>query len=335
VLLAELGERGVEPVHQLAEAAGQVDGRRVHVVERRHVVRAAFGDSAQQQPVQPLTPGALVETAEVPGTSVLGVEAPADAGSGGPLAQPLEVVVVEPEALPHCRRAGEVEHLRGGDARRAQVEQQREHRQQRVGLPERAVGEAHPQPCGGVRCRVLRAQGEGGGDQRREGLDIGAHDEDVARLERGVVGEQAEDDLAQHLHLSRAAVARVHLHAAVAAASGGGLVRTASPARSACRFPSSVRGWGCPSCWTISASGTRSRSSCWSSRTSRESETSNGLRSRSALLSSARRSTDGPVATASQSAGEAWCSHRWTSRCSASAARPAAGRGTAGWCRTR
>ena len=57
---------------------------------------------------------------------------------------------------------------------------------------------------------------EGRRDDRRERLDVGAHDEHVARLERRVVGEQADDDLAQHLDLAGAAVAGVHLHAAVA-----------------------------------------------------------------------------------------------------------------------
>ena len=67
-------------------------------------------------------------------------------------------------------------------------------------------------------------------DQRGVGLDVGAHDQDVARLERRVVGEQAEQHLAQHLDLAGRAVAGVHLDAAVVAGraerepgSGGGV----------------------------------------------------------------------------------------------------------------
>ena len=52
-------------------------------------------------------------------------------------------------------------------------------------------------------------------DQRREDLDIGAHDDDVARLERRVVGEQVQDRVAHHLDLAGAAVAGVHLQAAI------------------------------------------------------------------------------------------------------------------------
>ena len=101
-----------------------------------------------------------------------------------------------------------------------------------------------------------------------------------------------------------------------AGSSGGGLVCTASPARSACSRPSSVGGYGGRSWRTSCASGR----TCCSSRTSRDRLTSRGFSSRSAVVSSARRTARGPAATASHSAGEAWCSHRWTSRRSASAA---------------
>ncbi len=53
------------------------------------------------------------------------------------------------------------------------------------------------------------------GDQRCVVLDVRAHDQHVARLERGVVGEQADEDLAQHLDLTLRAVAGVHLQGPV------------------------------------------------------------------------------------------------------------------------
>ncbi len=143
------------------------------------------------------------------------VESPADAGADRPVAQPLELVVVEPEPLPDGRRAGEVEHLAGGEPGGAELEQLGQHGEQGIGLPQRAVGEADAQlGCwvGGV---VLAADREGGRDDRGERLDVRAHDEHVARLEGGVVGEQADDHLAEHLDLPGAAVAGVHLDAAV------------------------------------------------------------------------------------------------------------------------
>jgi hypothetical protein len=52
-------------------------------------------------------------------------------------------------------------------------------------------------------------------DERGVRLDVGAHHQDVARLESGVVGEQAEDHLAQHLDLASGPVAGMHLDAAI------------------------------------------------------------------------------------------------------------------------
>ena len=58
---------------------------------------------------------------------------------------------------------------------------------------------------------ALGVEPEGRGHERREGLDVRAGDEDVARFQRRVVGEQAEHDLAEHLDLPVRAVAGVHL----------------------------------------------------------------------------------------------------------------------------
>ena len=87
--------------------------------------------------------------------------------------------------------------------------------EQRVGLDERAVGEPHPQPVRGMRAVHHVAEPEVRVDQRRVGLDVRAHHQDVARLQRRVVGEQAEQHLAQHVDLAGRAVAAVHLDGAV------------------------------------------------------------------------------------------------------------------------
>ena len=104
--------------------------------------------------------------------------------------------------------------LDGGPAA-GQREQLRRDAEQRVGLDERAVGEPHPQPVRGVHARDHVAEPEARDDQRRVGLDVRAHDEDVARFERVVVGEQAEQNLAENVDLAGRAVAAVHLHRAV------------------------------------------------------------------------------------------------------------------------
>ena len=59
------------------------------------------------------------------------------------------------------------------------------------------------------------AEPERADDERRVGLDVRAHDEDVARLEGVVVGQQAEQHLAQHVDLTGRPVAAVHLDRAV------------------------------------------------------------------------------------------------------------------------
>ena len=143
------------------------------------------------------------------------VETPADVGLAHPAGDVLEVVVGEPEARPHRRGLREVEHLAGGGPTARQREQLRRHAEQRVGLDERAVGEAHPKLVRGMNALDHVAEAEARDDQRRVGLDVRAHDEDVAGLERLVVGEQAEQHLAQDVDLAGRAVAAVHLHRAV------------------------------------------------------------------------------------------------------------------------
>ena len=97
-----------------------------------------------------------------------------------------------------------------------QPDQPADHGEQRIELPQRAVGEPDPQPVTGMlRLGVGGVQPEGGGDQRREGLDVGAHHDDVPRLERRVVGQQPDQDLAQHLDLAVRSVRGVQHHAAV------------------------------------------------------------------------------------------------------------------------
>ena len=69
-------------------------------------------------------------------------------------------------------------------------------------------------------------------DQRRVGLDVRAHDDDVARLEGRVVGKDVQERVAQHLDLAGAAVAgvdgeacvvRVERRAVVGVIRGGGV----------------------------------------------------------------------------------------------------------------
>ncbi|KMO84218.1 hypothetical protein MCHUDSM44219_00810 [Mycolicibacterium chubuense] len=68
-----------------------------------------------------------------------------------------------------------------------------------------------------MRARHDVAETEARHDQRCEGLDVGAHDEDVARFESGIVGEHTEQYLPQHVDLPRGTVAAVHLNRPIGA----------------------------------------------------------------------------------------------------------------------
>ncbi len=146
------------------------------------------------------------------------VEAPADVGLPHPAGDVLEVVVGEPEPGPNRRGLREVEHLARRGAPAGQCEQLRRDAEQRVGLHERPVSEAHPKLVRGMHALDHVAEAEACDDQRRVGLDVRAHDEDVARFERLVVGEHAEQNLSENVDLARRAVAAVHLHRAVVGA---------------------------------------------------------------------------------------------------------------------
>ena len=150
------------------------------------------------------------------------IETPADVRLTDPVGDVLQVVVAEREARAHGLRAGEVEHLASGDAAAGQVEQLGGDRQQRVGLDQGPVGQLDTEPVRGMRVAHDLPEAEVRRDQRGVSLDVGAHDEDVAGLQCLVVGEQAEQHLAQHVDLPGRAVTGVHLHRAVT-----GLQRTA------------------------------------------------------------------------------------------------------------
>ncbi len=67
--------------------------------------------------------------------------------AGDPLLGPREVVVVEAEPPAHRLAVGEVEHLRGGHPPAGEVEQLGHDAEDRVGLAQRAVGQADAQVC--------------------------------------------------------------------------------------------------------------------------------------------------------------------------------------------
>ena len=202
---------------------------------------------AEQDPVEPGSPGAGGDAVELERRAVRGVEAPADAAGADPVLDPREVVVVEAEPAAHRLAVGQVEHLRGGDALRR--------RARAAARPRRApgwsgaasgrrggrAGRRSATSAASSRRRLVvleRSPGaERGLDQRREGLDVRAHHDHVARLERRVLGEQVQDRVADDLDLAGAAVAGVDLEAAVVAGRAAGAGRRSPGQRRPGRLP--------------------------------------------------------------------------------------------------
>ena len=147
---------------------------------------------------------------------MIAVEPPPHAALGGPAVEAGQVVVVQAEAAPHRLAGGEVEHLGGGEPRRGEVEQLGDHPEEGVRLAQRPVGEPHPdvgRALGALHVGPLL--GEGRLHERREGLHVRAHHQDVARLQGRIVRQGVQDRVAHHLHLASAAVAGVDLQAPV------------------------------------------------------------------------------------------------------------------------
>jgi hypothetical protein len=228
--LSEVRDRCLKAVEILGEAPRKVDRGAVDIVVGDYAVqqpRLVLGHrDAGHQAIQTGLPRALRDVLQAEQNTVVRVEAPACTDRGDPLLQPAHVVLREAEASPDRLAVGEVEDLGGGDARGCELEQSRDNAEDGVGLAEGPVGEADAQVCGravrriGVASVVGIARAEGRLDERRECLNVRAHDNDVARLERRVVLEGMQNRVAKNLHLAGRAVAGVDLKAGVRAHGG-------------------------------------------------------------------------------------------------------------------
>ena len=243
--VGEVADGVAEAADQLGEAAGEVDVAGVDVVEREDAADEALvvlgHGHAEEEALQAGVPGAGVDGGEVVGGAVGGVETPAGAGGLDPGGEALEVVVVEAEAAAHRGERGEAQHLGGGEAGVDEGEELGDGAEHRVGLAQRAVGEAVGD--GALAVGVV----EGGPQERGELVDVGAEHDDVAGLEGGVVGEEVGDGVAHDLGLAGPAVAGVDLDGACrrgrgAGGSSGSAGGASSSRMAACRRCRSVVG---------------------------------------------------------------------------------------------
>ena len=228
------------------------------------------------------------------------------------------------------------------EARVGQLEELGDGGEQRVGLAQRPIGEADPEvgqaTVSGVGAADDVPLAERGLDERGEDLDVRAHHDDVAWLERRIVGEQVEDRIAHHLDLAGTSMARVDLHAVVGRREGQPFVRCAGerlagrgdvgtharPGSAAAGSrrgdrPAASEGW-----WTSACSPLVGRTSC-TSLASRPHEARTGLRTIVEVGSSRRRTAVPTEAAAAspamrpQRSGDGWSRRRWTSRAAARA----------------
>ena len=164
-----------------------------------------------QHPIHPETPGVLHVVVEAEAGAMSLVDTPPDARLADPGGDGLQVVVGEAEPRTHGRGLGKVEDLARSGPAVGEGEYLGCHAEQRIGLHQRAVRQAHPEPVRRMPVAGHLTEPEPGHDQRCEGLDVGAHHQDVARLQRRVVDEQTQQHLTQHVDLASRAVAAVHL----------------------------------------------------------------------------------------------------------------------------
>ena len=315
---------------QLGEPAGQLDvaccrRRRAAARAPSEAVVVAGHRHAEQHPVEPGAPGVLRGAAPARTRARCSASKPQRTpDSRDPVGDRVQVVVGEPEPAAHRLGAGQVEHLAGGDPAAGELDQRAATAEQRVGAGRAPVGQPDPQPVGGVaRPSTDVAEAEAGGDQRRVGLDVGAHHQDVARLEGRVVLEQPDQHLAQHVDLAGGAVAGVHLDRPVAARRAGAR-RSGVGARwragRAWSQPSRVSGAGGIGVALVVGRDRASSARC-SSRLSRPSEASSGWPTARPRVVVARRPARRRRSARARprAPAEACGSQRWTSRSSPTA----------------
>ncbi|CFS10451.1 hypothetical protein BN1213_03750 [Mycobacterium tuberculosis] len=209
----------MQPFDELGQPPGQLDPIAADVIKGQRGIQPRLGILGHGHPgedaVESEPPRVVHDGVEAIASPVRRVEAPADVRFAHPRGDGVQVVVGEPEFGAHRSGLREVEQLAGGGPGFGDGEQFGGHREQRIGLGQGAVGQTHPQPVCGVAVAGHLTEAEAGDDQRCVGVDVGAHHHDVARLQRRVVLEEAEQHLAQHIDLPRRAVTGMDLHRSV------------------------------------------------------------------------------------------------------------------------
>ena len=172
---------------------------------------ALAAGKTQQHAAQAKSPAVLLATGRQAQAGALpGVQAPADAGAADPLSQARQIGRLQAEAQGQARHIEQIAQLAGGAARLRQAQQPLQRHHQRVVAALAEVGNVE----GNVARIAARVLAKDRADGRRKALDIGQHDDDVARLQlrqarRWRRGQQAQQLVVQDLDLALGTVGDV------------------------------------------------------------------------------------------------------------------------------
>ena len=205
-LLTEKRPGRFEPLEQLRERAERGGVEPTDLVEGLDLVPGTAGGAgrvAEQHAPEAELPGvAGRRIGQAEARAVFGVQPPAHLGAADPALQQRQVVIGDREARAQRGDLDQVEHVADRQPRARQFEQPGDRIDQRVVMAAPLVGDRKRDEA-----RVAAVdEAEHRLDMRRVGLDVGDHDDHVARAQRRVGIEGGEQLIVQHLDLALRAV---------------------------------------------------------------------------------------------------------------------------------
>ena len=205
--IADLGQRAKA---LRVVAARQIHGHRgTETARRRHEGDATRvrHEHPECEPLEREAHGVLVDGGLVVARAIVCIPSPAQPRGDDKVLQRAEIRIIDSELGAHRLATEQLEQAGCGDTRTDKAEHIEEHSGDRVGVGQTQIGDVHRN--GRDDARALAPEHRG--DQRRIGRKIGRHHEHMARLERRVGGEAAQQVVAQRLALAQCTMTGVDL----------------------------------------------------------------------------------------------------------------------------
>ena len=210
--IADLGQRA-EALRVVA--ARQIDRHRgTETARRRHDGDAAGvrHQHTEREPLEREADGVLVDGGLVVVCAIVRIPSPTQPRGDDEILQHAEIGVIDTELGAHRLATEQFEQAGGRDARTDEPDDIEQHCGDRVGVGETEVGDVHRDGRDSV--AILRGAvlaPEHRGDERRVGRKIGRHHKHMARLERRIGDEAAQEVVAQRLALAQRTMTGVDL----------------------------------------------------------------------------------------------------------------------------